>query len=100
MADQSGVAVKSINATRLLQNGEADQGRTIGSASPLDSIRRLIQRLVRTTAGASGHNASVSQLIQKSGRTMLAVFQHPTDERRFLPRQRAIFGNGRSVCHV
>ena len=28
-------------------NGEADQRRTIDSASPLDSIRRLIQRMVR-----------------------------------------------------
>jgi hypothetical protein len=28
-------------------NGKADQRRTIGSASPLESIRRLIQRLVR-----------------------------------------------------
>ena len=30
----------------LLQNGEADQRRTIRSATSLDSIRRLIQRLV------------------------------------------------------
>ena len=28
------------------QNGEADQRRAVGSAIPLDSIRRLIQRLV------------------------------------------------------
>jgi hypothetical protein len=28
-------------------NGKADQRRTTGSATPLDSIRRLIQRLVR-----------------------------------------------------
>jgi hypothetical protein len=28
------------------QNAEADQRRTMDSASPLDSIRRLIQRLV------------------------------------------------------
>ena len=27
-------------------NGEADQRRTIGSAVPLDHVRRLIQRLV------------------------------------------------------
>jgi hypothetical protein len=29
------------------QNGKADQRRTIGSATPQDSIRRLIQRVVR-----------------------------------------------------
>jgi hypothetical protein len=33
--------------SRPLPNGEADQRRTTDSASPLDSIRRLIQRLVR-----------------------------------------------------
>jgi hypothetical protein len=32
-------------------NGKADQRRTIDSASPLDSIRRLIQRLVRWASG-------------------------------------------------
>ena len=30
----------------ISENGKADQRRTIGSATPLDSIRRLIQRLV------------------------------------------------------
>ena len=53
-----------------------------------------------TTTGTSGHNASVAHLSQKRGRTWLAVFQHPTDELRFLPRQRAILRNRRCVCHV
>ncbi len=33
-------------ATEKAQNDEADQRRTTDSALPLDSIRRLIQRLV------------------------------------------------------
>jgi hypothetical protein len=33
-------------ATEKAQNGKADQRRTIGSASPLETIRRLIQRVV------------------------------------------------------
>ena len=33
-------------ATEKARNGEADQRRTIDSASPLDFARRLIQRLV------------------------------------------------------
>jgi hypothetical protein len=34
----------------LVDNGKADQRRTIDSASLLDSISRLIQRMVRPTA--------------------------------------------------
>ena len=33
--------------TDLQANAKADQRRTTDSASPLDSIRRLIQRVVR-----------------------------------------------------
>jgi hypothetical protein len=33
-------------ATEKAQNGKADQRRTFDAASPLDSIRRLIQRVV------------------------------------------------------
>jgi hypothetical protein len=36
----------SEKARQICQNGKADQRRTIGLAIPLDSIRRLIQRLV------------------------------------------------------
>ena len=40
-----------MQATEKARNGKADQRRTIGSASPLDYIRRLIQRLVRWASG-------------------------------------------------
>ena len=48
-AARSGSYSGYLDLVALLEawNGKADQRRTIGSASPLDSIRRLIQRLVR-----------------------------------------------------
>jgi hypothetical protein len=39
---------------RGLPNERPDQRRTIGSVSPLDSIRRLIERLVRPQAHRRG----------------------------------------------
>jgi hypothetical protein len=62
-------------ATEKAQNGKADQRRTFDAASPLDSIRRLIQRVVirfvyaangRVVRGCSGpsddtHVAPVNQ---------------------------------------
>ena len=36
-----------VSILGIIANGKADQRRTTDSASPLDSIRRLIQRLVR-----------------------------------------------------
>jgi len=40
-------SVSFIGHRRWLANGEADQRRAIDLATPLESIRRLIQRLVR-----------------------------------------------------
>jgi len=54
-------------ATERARNGEADQRRTTDSASPLDSIRRLIQRVVIRFSYAS-ERVSGAGLRPKRGR--------------------------------
>ena len=51
-----------ISPRETQENGKADQRRTICSATPLDSIRRLIRRAVvaKTSAAAAGSTIEAS----------------------------------------